>query len=111
MGLYPIGASPPRQLARRIQDRAHYKGPGLEIDLLIDRKDQVINLCEMKFSIHSFTIDKTYAEKLRNKLGSFKELTQTKKALFLTLITTYGITQNKYSGMVRNGLEMDVLFE
>lgn len=88
-----------------------WQSPKAQIDLLIDRKDQVINLCEMKFSIHPFTIDKSYAEKLRNKLGSFRELTHTKKALFLTLITTYGLAQNTYSGMVRNELTMDVLFE
>lgn len=82
-----------------------------QIDLVIDRKDQVINICEMKFSNHAFRIDKKYADNLRNKLGSFKETTGTRKALFLTFITTYGLQQNKYSGMVRNDLEMEILFE
>ncbi len=54
-----------------------------QIGLLIDRKDQVINLCEMKFSKHPFSIDKKYAERLRNKVGHFKEKTKTKKAIFL----------------------------
>jgi len=44
-------------------------------------------------------------------VGSFRQITRTKKSLFLTFITTYGIAQNKYSGMVRNNLEMDVLFD
>lgn len=74
-------------------------------------KDEVINICEMKFSLHPFVIDKKYAEILRNKLGSFRLETHTKKALFLTFITTYGISDNKYSGMVRNSFEMDILFE
>ncbi|MEM9888314.1 MAG: DUF234 domain-containing protein [Bacteroidota bacterium] len=82
-----------------------------QIDLVLDRKDQVINLCEMKFSIHPFAIDKKYAESLRNKIGHFRAQTQTKKALFLTFITTYGIQPNKYSGLVRNDLTADVLFE
>lgn len=82
-----------------------------QIDLVIDRKDQVINLCEMKFSINPFTIDKKYAANLRNKLGTFREETKSKKALFLTMISTYGVKQNQYSGMVRNNLTMDVLFE
>lgn len=82
-----------------------------QIDLIIDRKDEVINLCEMKFSIHGYTINKKYAENLRNKKGRFREATQTKKALFLTLITTYGLESNPYSGMVQNSLTMDVLFE
>jgi AAA+ ATPase superfamily predicted ATPase len=53
-----------------------------QVDLALDRKDQVINICEMKFSINPFTIDKKYSEILRNKLGSFREVTQTRKALF-----------------------------
>ncbi|MEM8523862.1 MAG: ATP-binding protein [Bacteroidota bacterium] len=82
-----------------------------QIDLVLDRKDQVINLCEMKFSLHPFAIDKKYAENLRNKMGNFREATQTNKALFLTFISTYGVKKNKYSGMVRNDLKMDILFE
>lgn len=82
-----------------------------QIDLLIDRKDRVINLCEMKFSIHSFSIDKKYAANLRNKIGSFKESTGTRKAIFLTMISTYGISDNKYAGMVQNDLSMDILFD
>lgn len=82
-----------------------------QIDLIIDRKDQTINLCEMKFSINPFQIDKKYAENLRNKLGNFRQLTQTQKALFLTFVTTYGLANNKYSDMARNSLTMDILFE
>lgn len=82
-----------------------------QIDLVIDRRDQVINICEMKFSINKFVIDKKYAEILRNKLGFFRQKTKTRKALFLTLITTYGIAPNQYAGMVRNALTMDVLFD
>ncbi len=88
-----------------------WQSPEAQVDLVIDRKDQVINLCEMKFSVSPFSIDKKYAENLRNKLDSFRQTTYTKKALFLTLITTYGMAQNKYSDMVRNSLDMDVLFQ
>ena len=88
-----------------------WQSPHAQIDLVMDRKDQVINLFEMKFSINTFTINKKYDENLRNKLGQFRQETNTKKALFLTFLTTYGLTKNKYSGLVRNNLEMDVLFE
>ncbi|MEO0788988.1 MAG: ATP-binding protein [Bacteroidota bacterium] len=81
-----------------------------QIDLIIDRKDQVINLCEMKFSIHPFSIDQQYAANLRKKIGSFQADTGTKKALFLTMITTYGVNRNSYSGMVQNDLHMDIFF-
>lgn len=82
-----------------------------QVDLILDRKDQVINLCEMKFSIHPFAIDKKYAENLRNKVGQFRMHTGTKKALFLTFITTYGVQQNKYAGLLRSELTMNDLFE
>lgn len=84
---------------------------GAQIDLVIDRRDGVINLCEMKFSIDLFNIDKKYNAELRHKLGTFKAETRTRKSLFLTMITTFGLEDNKYSGHVQNDLKMDVLFE
>lgn len=81
-----------------------------QIDLIIDRKDHVINICEMKFSIYPYAINKKYVEVLRNKMNAFKQATGTKKALFLTMVTTYGIERNMYSGMVQNDLNMDMLF-
>ena len=86
-------------------------GQKAQVDLVIDRRDQVINLCEMKFSIHPFEIDKRYSEELQNKIGVFKTVTKTQKAIFLTLITTFGLHQNsRGSGLVQNELTMDVLF-
>jgi len=84
---------------------------GAQIDLVIDRRDGVINLFEMKFSINQFTIDKKYDSELRNKIGTFKTETQTKKSAFLTMITTFGLQPNMYSGNVQSDLKMDLLFE
>ena len=82
-----------------------------QIDLLIDRRDQVINLCECKFSLDGFLIDKAYSEKLRSKIATFKTVTKTKKSVFLTMITTYGVEKNKYANLlVRNEVRMDDLF-
>lgn len=82
-----------------------------QIDLLIDRRDQVINLCECKFSMDTFAINKSYAEKLRSKIATFKTVTKTKKSVFLTMITTYGVEKNKYADLlVRNEVNMDDLF-
>ena len=82
-----------------------------QVDLVIDRRDQVVNLCEMKYSINPFIIDKKYAEELRNKIGTFKYETKTRKSIFLTLITTFGVQQNSHSaGLVQNSLTMDILF-
>jgi hypothetical protein len=91
--------------------RSKSKTEGAQIDLVIDRRDQVINLCEMKYSINPFTIDNKYAEELRNKTGVFKTETNTRKSVFLTMITTFGLKTNSYStGLVNNDLKMDILF-
>jgi len=82
-----------------------------QIDLVIDRKDNVINLCEMKFSTKPFSIDKKYHAELQDKIDTFREATKTTKTLFLTMVTTFGITKNEYSlGLVQNSLVMDELF-
>jgi len=82
-----------------------------QIDLLIDRRDQVINLCECKFSLAAFNIDKSYAEQLRSKIATFKAATKTKKSVFLTMMTTYGVNKNKYANLlVQNEVTMDDLF-
>ena len=83
---------------------------GARIGLLIERRDRVINICEMKFSINEFIIDKDYDLTLRNKLESFRKLTGTKKSLQLTMITTYGVRQGKYSGFVSQQITLDDLF-
>lgn len=87
-----------------------WQSKSAQIDLLIDRRDHVINLCEMKFSIAPFKINKKYAQNLRNKIGTFKTDSNTKKSIFLTMITTYGLADSPYKGMVQNELTMDVLF-
>ena len=85
---------------------------GAQIDLLIDRQDMCINLCEMKFSINEFSITKGYKEELWKKVQVFRSATNTKKTLFLTMITTYGVTTNEYKiGLVQNELTMDILFD
>lgn len=86
-------------------------GKGAQVDLIIDRRDSVINLCEMKFSINPFTINKDYDAVLRNKAGVFREETKTRKSIFLTMITTFGLEQNMYKGNIQNDITMDALFE
>jgi uncharacterized protein len=82
-----------------------------QIDLLIDRKDHVINLCEIKFSQQKFTITKEYSSQLERKIAIFKEDTATQKAVWLTMLTTFGMVENEYSRrLVQKSLEMEVLF-
>jgi uncharacterized protein len=70
---------------------------GLQIDLLIDRKDGCINLCEIKFHSGLFTITKDYYQQLIEKRQRFIDHTGTKKQVFLTFITNHGMASNAYS--------------
>lgn len=83
---------------------------GAQIDLLIDRRDRIINICEMKYSINEFVIDKDYDAKLRDKIETFRTETKTKKALQLTMVTTYGVKHNMYSNKVQSQITLDELF-
>lgn len=84
---------------------------GAEIDLVIDRADQCINLCEIKFYEEEFSIDKEYNEKLRKKRECFERITATKKSTFITLITTHGARHNQYYHYsVDQEVTMDALF-
>jgi uncharacterized protein len=85
---------------------------GTQIDLLIDRNDNCINLCELKFYRTEFAMDKADADNLEAKRYIFKDKTGTKKTVFITLITTHGAKQNAYYlQTVQNQLSMNVLFE
>jgi hypothetical protein len=85
---------------------------GTQIDLLIDRADNCINLLEMKFYDSPFEMSKENAENLREKVRIFKESTRIKKNVFVTLITSKGAVKNKYYlGVVSNALGLEELFE
>ena len=85
---------------------------GIQVDLVLDRKDHTINLFEMKFYSSQWQIDKSEATELREKVALFKRLTKTQKQVFLTLVTTFGIKINEQSlGLIDNDLSMNVLFE
>jgi hypothetical protein len=82
-----------------------------QIDLVIDRKDHVINICEMKFSMESFSITKQYADEIKKKIAAFKTETKTRKAIYFTMITSFGLEQNSYAtSLVQKELTMDALF-
>ncbi len=84
---------------------------GTQIDLVLDRNDQTINLFEIKFYHTEFVLTQTEANALRNLMSVFEIKTGTKKRLLLTLITTFGIKHNKQSlGLIDQTLTMDDLF-
>jgi hypothetical protein len=84
---------------------------GAQIDLLIDRSDRVINVCEMKFSEKPYSITKAYADNLRMKMAVFTDTTRIRKSLALTMVTTYGILPGIHTGIVQNEVTMDELFD
>ena len=90
--------------------RSRHSPNGAQIDLLIDRNDVVINLCEMKYSTSEFTIEKPYDLNLRNKMEAFSRESKTKKAVHLTMVTTFGVRKNAYSGIVQSEVTIDNLF-
>lgn len=91
--------------------RGDEETPGAQIDLLIDRSDRVIDLCEMKFSISDFVIDKSYDKVLRQKMSVFMDNVKTRKALHQVLVTTFGLHKNEYSGRIQKVITMDDLFK
>ncbi len=83
---------------------------GAQIDMVIDRADRIINICEMKFCEDDFSISASYDKTLRNKLSTFQEETGCKSSLHLTMVTTYGLKFNEYAGRVQSVITMEDLF-
>lgn len=89
---------------------ANDEHPGGQIDLVIDRRDQVINLCEMKYSLGEYEITGKYEKTLLERRELFRATTKTRKALHLTLVTTYGLKNNQHSGSIQSQVVLDDLF-
>jgi len=84
---------------------------GIQIDLIIDRNDNIINVCEMKFYLSAFSITKKYANELKDKLSIFKEKIKSKKAIHLTFVSTFGVKENAYKfNLVQNEVVLDDLY-
>jgi hypothetical protein len=81
-----------------------------QIDMVINRKDGIINLVEIKFSRKQFVITKSYEQNLQNKISAFKEETKTVKAVHLLMLTTNGVKQNKYSEIIQKQLILDDIY-
>ncbi len=85
--------------------------PGLQIDLVLDRKDHVINLFEMKFYHEPWALSKSDALSLREQASRFKALSKTNKQVFLTAVTPFGLRKNEHSlGLIDGEVTMDDLF-
>ncbi len=93
------------------RSRGNNSNDAAQIDLVIDRRDNCINLCEIKFYESQFKLEKRYAAALQQKKRIFKDETKTRKHLFITLITTSGLQSNEHSlGLIDQQLTLDNLF-
>ena len=91
--------------------RSGHSDPGVQIDLLINRNDQVISLCEIKFSDTEFSINKKHANDFRAKRNAFIEETGTRKAVHIALITPIGVRRNSYYDTVHSIVTAEDLFK
>ena len=84
--------------------------PGDQIDLIIDRNDDVINVCEMKYSKGAYALDAAELANMQHRVDAFQQETQTKKSIHLTLITAAGVTASSDTHSIQSMLTMDALF-
>lgn len=89
---------------------ADKENAGAQIDLLIDRADGVIDVCEMKYSKAAYSITAEYRDNLQNKVQRFADVTRTKKALHIVMIAANGLKPNQYSDIVQSEVTLDDLF-
>lgn len=93
----------------------HYVGEGkkkvAQIDLLINRSDRIVNICEMKFCVNTYRMDKEAEANMRNKIQAVMDTLRGRRAIHPVLVTTYGPAKNAYSGKIQNVVTMDDLFE
>jgi len=84
--------------------------PGAQIDIVISRRDGVINLCEMKYSMHPTTITAQDDQGLQRKRTAFLAETGTRKAIHTTMVTTYGLTDKGHKASIQSEVKIDDLF-
>ena len=90
--------------------RSRESVPGAQIDLLLDRRDGIINICEIKYSVDKFEIDAAYEKNLINKRETFRKEASPSGALHLTLISANGVKANQYSEIIQQIITSDDLF-
>lgn len=79
--------------------------------MVIDRNDNIINICEIKFAKGEYTISKDYAMTLNNKIDKFIASTKTKKSILLTMITSHSVAHNEYWNQIQKEITADELFK
>ncbi len=85
---------------------------GMQADMLVNRADNIVNLCEMKFYDAPFTITKKYAGELRNKREAIRKAAPPKKVVFITMVTCFGLQENSYATeLIQQQVKAEELFK
>ena len=84
---------------------------GTQIDLIIERKDNVVNMCELKYYSDDFIVNKDYDKVIRHRRALLEDMIPKKSIVHSTLITTFGLKYNEYSGAFQNVITLEDLFE
>ena len=90
--------------------RSNHIENGAQIDIIIDRADNTINLCEVKYCGDLYSLDKEEYIKIQNRIKVFKEVTNTRSSIIPTMITTFGMKPEMYSDQIIAKIDMEDLF-
>ena len=94
-----------------LTETSSWRSGAAQIDMVIQRADKVIDLCEMKYWDSPYCITKKYRQELENKISEFRSSLKLQRTLHLVFVSTYGLKHNEYSGVVQNEVLMSDLFE
>lgn len=103
-----LGASPEHS---SLVVKGDEKTEGMQIDLLIERKDNVVNLYEMKYTGTEFEVKSDYEMKLRERLAWMMDLVFRLQSVQMTLVTTFGLKYGAHNGIFQHVITLDDLFE
>lgn len=91
--------------------RSKTTSPAAQIDIVIERADKIVNICEVKYSHDEYNLDKEEYDKICKRKNTFIQETGLRHAPWLTMITIEGVAQGKYSEMIQSQVKLDNLFE
>jgi len=103
-------ASTWRYVAKKDESEEEKHRRGTQVDLVIQRADKILHLCEMKFASSEYTITSDYAEKLRYRQSLFMSENKIKHGVVFTFVTPYGVAKGKYYNMLHSELTLKDLF-
>lgn len=98
-------------IANVLSDVGSWQVPGAQIDLVIERNDRIINLCEMKYSDKPYSVTKSYLGKMEERRELFRSATKSTKSLHLTIVSPFGIKDNAQSKGIQSVVTLDDLYQ